>query len=339
MPVGGVSSSSTAPLPEAEVDAVSLCTDVLQTNDRPVPSVLSSRRLRWAAFAVILGASALGGIATFHAGSLLAAPTQRSVGPPPKGLGAENVEFHSPSGALLKGWLVPGESRRAGVVLMHGINGSRLQMLRRARFLANAGYGVLLFDFQANGESLGEHQTFGYLECLDARAAVEFLRSRRPGRNVGAIGMSLGGAAAVLGPHPLEVQALIVEEVYPTLVEATSNRIAHHLGWTGRALTPLLLCQLWPRLGFSARDLRPIDRIGAVTAPIFLIAGGRDVDTPPEESRRLFAAAPNPKQYWEIEGAGHQDFHAFTPEEYESRVLDFFGRNLTDQPAQEETFQ
>ncbi len=281
-------------------------------------------------FATLVGGLLLGAVATLLAGSLVAAPSPHVVGAPPKGLGAESVEFHSASGSLLKGWLIPGQPGRAGVILMHGIHADRLQMLRRARFLSEAGYGVLLFDFQANGESQGRHQTFGYLESRDARAARDFIQSRRPGTKVGAIGMSLGGAAAILGPTPLDVDALIVEEVYPTVEEATSNRIAHRLGWTGRALTPLLLCQLWPRLGISASDLRPIDRFGSVTAPIFVIAGGQDMDTPPRESQRLFQAAPDPKQYWELVGAGHQDFHAFAREEYESRVLEFFERYLSD---------
>ena len=42
------------------------------------------------------------------------------------------------------------------VVLMHGVKGNRLAMLRRARLLHAEGFGVLLFDFQAHGESAGK---------------------------------------------------------------------------------------------------------------------------------------------------------------------------------------
>ena len=41
-------------------------------------------------------------------------------------------------------------------------------------------------------------------------AAVAFVRARLPGERVGAIGVSLGGAAALLGPAPLAVDALVV---------------------------------------------------------------------------------------------------------------------------------
>ncbi|HZI95409.1 MAG TPA: alpha/beta fold hydrolase, partial [Patescibacteria group bacterium] len=228
----------------------------------------------------------------------------------------------------LKGWLVRGPAENGAVVLMHGINTNRLTMLSRARFLAAAGYSVLLFDFQSHGESIGRHHTFGYLESLDARAACDYLTSRLPDVKKGVIGTSLGGAAAVLGPGPLDVQALVLEAVYPTIEEATANRIARRLGEPARLLTPLLVWQLRPRLGVSARQLRPIDRIGGIRAPLLLIAGGADKDTTPLESQRLFDAAPQPKEYWEIAGAAHQDFYLYAPKEYEARVLAFLGRYL-----------
>src|SRR5262249_45849242 len=147
-----------------------------------------------------LAGVAVAGGATVLVGSILAAPSQCAIGPPPRGLHAESVEVPSGSGALLKGWFIPGEAGKGAVVLMHGLHANRLVMLPRARFLAAAGSSVLLFDFQASGESAGEHPTFGYLESRDARAAVAYLRARAPGERIGTIGLSLGGAACVLGP-------------------------------------------------------------------------------------------------------------------------------------------
>ena len=76
---------------------------------------------------------------------------------------------------------------------------------------------VLLFDFRAHGESTGDRITFGALESVDARAALDFLRTELPAERIGAIGVSLGGAAALLGREPLPVDALVLEAVYPAI--------------------------------------------------------------------------------------------------------------------------
>ncbi len=146
-------------------------------------------------------------------GLRLSAPRSAVIGPPPAELpGAEAVSIQSGSGATLRGWWVPADDPRGGaVVLMHGVWENRLRMVRRARVLHDNGFSVLLFDFQAHGESTGRRITYGKLEALDAASAVAFARNRVPGERVGAIGTSLGGAATLLGPRPLDVDALVLK--------------------------------------------------------------------------------------------------------------------------------
>jgi alpha-beta hydrolase superfamily lysophospholipase len=238
------------------------------------------------------------------------------------------VQFPSESGALINGWLIEGQKGAGVIALMHGVRASRVDMLGRARFLKDAGYTVLLFDFQAHGESRGEHITFGYLESRDASAALEFLRANFPDEKIGLIGVSMGGAAALLATPPLEVDAMVLEMVYPTISQAVSDRLVMNLGgWSG-ALTPLLTWQLKPRLGFGPEALRPIDNVGSISAPKLFIAGTEDRHTTIEESRQLFNAAREPKEFWAIEGAAHVNFHEFARRDYESRVLDFFDKYL-----------
>jgi alpha-beta hydrolase superfamily lysophospholipase len=261
-------------------------------------------------------------------GGALAWPARGRVGPLPEGLDGREVEFASGSGATLRGWLVPGREGAGAVVLMHGVRGSRLQMLSRARFLAAAGYAVLLFDFQSHGESGGEAITFGPLESMDARAAVEFVRAAAPGERVGVVGMSLGGAAAALAEPPLDAEALVLEMVYPTIEQAVEDRLAMRLGRWATVFSPLLTAQLRPRLGVGAEALRPVERVGAMASPKLFVAGTEDRHTTIEESRQLFAAAAEPKEFWPVEGARHEDLHALKGVEYEGRVLRFFEKHL-----------
>ncbi len=263
------------------------------------------------------------------AGQLLTAPKPRQIGPPAQSLHAEQVAFESGSGSRIRGWLLKGQDpKKATVVLAHGKGGDRRAMLSRARFLRAAGYTSLVFDFQAHGESPGEAITLGYQESFDVRAAVAFMRERRPGRKVCVLGQSLGGAACLIGDDPIDADALILESVYPTLREAIATRMELQLGWLGRLGVPLLTWQGRFRLGVSVDACRPIDGIREFPNPVLLIAGADDRHTTLAQSRRMFEAARGPKELWAVDGAGHVDYLAVATQCYETRVLGFLARHL-----------
>ena len=251
---------------------------------------------RWKRLGIgIAAAATVGAGAIWLLGSALSAPALRSVGPPPPTLQSRTCSFPSASGSTIRGWISAGVPGHGLIILAHSVRSARMQMARRAVFLHDAGYSVLLFDAQAHGESPGEQITFGYLEARDAQAAVEYARAQFPEEPLGYLGVSQGGAAALLGPSPLPVQALVLESVYPTLREAVTNRISIRLGPLAPLLAPLLLLQVQPRLGVSADQIAPIEGVRHIRAPLLLIAGEQDRHTRLEESERLFEAAPDPK--------------------------------------------
>ncbi len=261
-------------------------------------------------------------------GSLLSSSVNQHIGEPPPDIAAEIVQFSSLSGATVHGWFIQGKENSGAVILMHGVRANRLSMLERARFLSRAGYSVLLFDFQAHGESNGKNITFGYLESKDAQAAVGFVHSRLPKEKIGVIGVSMGGAAVLLAKPQLEINAVVLEMVYPTIEQAVSNRITTRLGSWATILTPLLTWQLKPRLGISASEMRPIDYVGTNNLPKLFIAGANDEHTTLKESNALFTATGEPKELWIVPNAKHVDFYPLAREEYEQRVLLFFEKHL-----------
>lgn len=285
-------------------------------------SFFKSRGWWWWTWRLTFAALVLGLAASWREGGRLCASANQAV-PIPAGLAVETVSFRSGSGCTISGWLIKGPTNRPVVVLQHGVRADKRTLLSRAKFLAAAGYTVLMFDFQAHGESPGKIITFGYLESRDSQAAVEYIRHRFPGRPIGVIGVSLGGAAAVLADPPLEVQAMILEMVYPTIEEATKDRIEIRLGPPGRLLSPLLTAQIPRRAGCSASELRPIEQTAKLTVPKLFMAGTLDRETKFAEARRLYDTAAEPKQFVAFEGASHQDLHDFAPAIYEPAALKF----------------
>lgn len=272
-------------------------------------------------------------VAVVAVGVRLSRPVPASIGPAPGDLAVETVEFSSASGATLRGWFMAGRPGGGAVVLMHGVYGNRLTMMRRARLLNRIGFSILAFDFQAHGESTGTRITFGYLEARDAEAAVAFMRARRPAERLGVVGSSLGGAASLLGPGPLPVDALVLEAVYPEIGSAIANRVRFFLGpgvgdLGAQPLSYAFQLLLGPILGVRPTDLRPIDRIGEVSAPLLVASGTRDNRTPLNEAKDLFARARAPKTFWAVEGAGHIDLEAYAPEQYRQQVVPFLVEKL-----------
>jgi fermentation-respiration switch protein FrsA (DUF1100 family) len=70
-------------------------------------------------------------------------------------------------------------------------------------------------------------------------------------------------------------------------------------------------------------DLRPIDRIGEIAAPVLLVSGNHDPHTKISEVRAMFARAREPKLLWVVDGGGHFDLEAYAPLEYRDHVLPF----------------
>ncbi|HEX9169758.1 MAG TPA: alpha/beta fold hydrolase [Roseiarcus sp.] len=258
-------------------------------------------------------------------------PRRARLDPASTGLPVEAVVIPSSSGASLAGWYLPGAGRGA-VLLLHGAKSNRLILVERMRFLRDAGYSTLAIDFQAHGESTGDRITLGQLESLDARSALGWLRTRLPGEPVAVLGISMGGSAALIG-QPIAADAVIVESVSPDLAGAVSNRLAVKFGPLGRVFTPFVLGAMRIAGGIDAAKLRPIDGIGRLQKPIFVMTGAEDQKTTVAEVRELFAAANPPKRYWETPGAQHWDLAWAGGEAYRERLLDFLASTLRSPPG------
>ncbi len=285
------------------------------------PHHRNKRRFRRLAF-IVLGIFFFCSISAWWVGGKLLEPANRSSVVAPHDLQVEDVTFASKSGSQIAGWLSRVNDSKGVVVLAHPIRASRLSMVGRAKMFRDAGYSTLLIDMQAHGESFGQRITLGHLERHDVRAAVSYAKANLPGQPVVVLGWSLGGAAALLG-SPLEIDALILESVYPDVDRAIHNRLSMRIGAMRHVAAPLLLMQLRPRLGVSANDLRPIDSIGKVECPVLVLAGTEDRHTTMAESRALFGAAAAPKELCEFNGASHENLYRFDQKLYRDTVLQF----------------
>src|SRR5205085_6953288 len=92
------------------------------------------------------------------------------------GLAYDDITIQG-QGVALSGWYVPGPGD-AAVVLVHGFNSERSEMLDFVAPFHAAGFTVLLYDQRGHGLSGGDGVTFGYYEAGDLDAAVRYVLAR-----------------------------------------------------------------------------------------------------------------------------------------------------------------
>ena len=280
---------------------------------------------------IAAGTAVAAGALYFGAGEVLSRPASRAVGQPPTYFPAKVVRIDTSPGQFVVGWFARGEPSRGAVLLLHGVRADRTQMLRRAQFLAKAGYSTLLIDLPAHGESSGRRITFGAKEGAGVLAALGFLHRELPAERIGVIGVSLGAASTVLSnPQPAPA-AVVIESMYPTIEEAVRDRLAMRLGGLGAELAPVLLWQLPLRTDVKAEDLRPIEKLPNLGSPLLVVSGAEDRHTTWAETQRIYDVARAPKEIWQVARAAHVDLHAYAPEEYETKILRFLAKHLRNE--------
>jgi dipeptidyl aminopeptidase/acylaminoacyl peptidase len=243
--------------------------------------------------------------------------------------GLFDVSFTARDGAVLRGWYAPSRNR-AAVVLVHGSEADRRQMLPDALLLARHGYGVLLFDSPGVGESSGK-VTLGSSERTALRASLDWLGIQTdvdPAR-IGVDGFSAGATtAAVEAAHDPRIRALVLEGIAGGVVEQTRAEFAR--------FGPL---SQWPAIlarraaGWDPAEPSAQGSIAAFAGrPVLFIVGTDDPVVAPMQTLRTYALARAPKDLWVVPGAHHGDYAAVEPAEHERRLAAFFDGALRAAP-------
>ena len=110
--------------------------------------------------------------------------------------------------------------------MVHGLNRSRIEMVRRAPFVHAAGWNALLIDLRHHGASGGEATTFGAKEKEDVKAAVA-PRARALARARSWSGACRSAAASVVfaAAEDPEVAGVICDSSFRSL----DDTVRHHL--------------------------------------------------------------------------------------------------------------
>lgn len=243
------------------------------------------------------------------------------------GLPYEKVDFASRDGLNLFGWYVPGQNR-AAVILVHPFGARGVLMLEQAAALAQRGYTIFMFDLRAHGSSEGDTCTMGWLERYDLLGALDYVQGRSevdPDR-IGVLGISLGAQIALCTAAECPALRAVVAESTGTATLSDHGHPDTALRWLYYPLN-----WLYYNLEAFFNGARPtsglVDTIGAIAPrPVLLISAGRGTEQ--RWHRRLYAAAREPKELWELPQAKHAECYAADPATYTEKINALFDRAL-----------
>ena len=255
------------------------------------------------------------------------------VGSPAKlGLTYEEAIMPTADGVTLRGWYVPSRNG-AAIIALHGSDGNRDQLLWHAQALAEHGYGVLLFDLRAHGESGGT--VFPVTNAsADIQAAVTYLLSRKeinPER-IGAVGLSLGAHVILqAAAQNSSLKALVcdgasyntMEDVLPLPPEYRLMYVGAPMWWMTDRMSDLMSGVRAEPFIVLVKKIAP--------RPILFISSNQEPE--PFMNRRLREHAGPTAQLWELPDTGHVGGIFGHPQEYKQRMLSFFDAALPDEKS------
>ncbi len=222
-------------------------------------------------------------------------------------LGVKDIWLTS-GGRKIHGWWkdAPGT---AAVLFLHGNAGNVTHRGRHIRAWHEAGASILVIDYRGYGKSEGSPSESGIYE--DALAGYRYLRERGyPPERILVHGESLGTAAAAHVAAEAPVAGLILEAPFPS-ARAVAQTVLPLLG-------PLLV---W---GFDVRS-----RLQRVSAPVLVIHGEQAEVIPFRLGQAVHDSANQPRLFWAIPNAGHNDIPETAGLEYPIRLRSFL-HQVTD---------
>ena len=249
----------------------------------------------------------------------------------------QDVTFTAADGVPLQGWWVPAPEARGTVVLVHGLNRSRIEMVRKVPFLNRQGWNALPFDLRHHGTSGGQVSSFGFFEKDDVHAATALARSRAQGPVV-LWGVSLGAASAILAAaEDPRIAAIVADSSYRSL----RDTVSHHLRLFRGFRWWLRIVPAWPvadevvywigrRAGFDP-DRVDIRAAAARLAgrPCLFVCNSGDRRMPAEIAFELKAAAGPPAEVLVVPGQSHGGAYRDATSAYETAVGQLLGATST----------
>ena len=246
----------------------------------------------------------------------------------------QDVEFSARGDDLtIRGWFIPSETSSENVVIVvHGLRVCRRDptVLLPAGMLHRNGFNVLLIDLRNHGDSeIQDGRTSaGNREYRDILGAFDYLVAQGyQAEHIGLVGISLGGGAAVIAfGEEQQLAALWVDSTFSDIRLATESELARNNYPTILANMAGLVSQF---TGVNLLERSPLQAMANNgNRPVFIAHSRGDTRLSYTFAESLYSAAGDNAELWMVDELDHVEAIYRIPEEYEQRLVGFFGEAL-----------
>jgi fermentation-respiration switch protein FrsA (DUF1100 family) len=222
------------------------------------------------------------------------------------GLSFQDIYLKTKDNVTLHGWFIPYEGAACTLLIFHGNGGNIGDRVAWLKILNDLGVHILIIDYRGYGKSEGEPHEAGLY--LDALAAWDWWTAERKpsGEKIVLFGESLGGAVAVHLAADFPVTGLVLQSTF------TSARDM------AKTMFPIGLLQPLMNVHFNSAE-----KIARISCAKLFIHGTRDEIVPFRLGERLFELASDPKSFYVVPDAGHNDLPIVAGSEYARQLKTF----------------
>ena len=228
-------------------------------------------------------------------------------------LPVQDVWFEAKDGVKLHGWYIPSEEAIATLLFFHGNAGNITHRLENLFLLYHLKLNVFIFDYRGFGRSGGEPGEDGIQ--LDSQAAYDTVLTQL-GVSLPSLfifGRSLGGAFAAYTASKNPAAGLILESTFTNAEDMADEIVPIVPSW------------------FISSKFDTVGRVAQLSLPKLFIHGTRDNLIPFTLGRELYKAAAEPKEFYAVVGAGHNNTWYIGGKDYFDKINEFITRTVASQ--------
>ena len=240
----------------------------------------------------------------------------------------DTVQLTTASGKKLEAWYMKADSAKGTVILFHGLNSNKGNVLGEAFEFNSFGYNTMLVDMRAHGNSEGIVNTLGYKESEEVKLAYDHILKKGE-QNIVLWGMSLGAViiTKAIWQYDLKPQKIILEMPFDRLQEHIRAR-ARISGFPGEPFGFFVTFWTGIEQGYWGYGHNTSRYVKKINCPVLLQWGSSDEYVFKKETEKIFAAISATKKKLEIyKGAGHVPLLAANASKWDETVNEFLNDN------------